>query len=51
VLLVSPSPGRIVDAIDIPLPRPRNIYDPKLVQHAARVADALKGGTAGGAPE
>lgn len=51
VLLMSRSPGRIVGAIDIPLPRPRNIYDPELVRHAARVADALKGGTAGGATE
>jgi len=49
VLLMSPSPGRIIDAIDIPLPRPRNIYDPGLVRHAARVADALKAGIAGGA--
>ena len=51
VLLMSPSPGRIVGAIEIPLPRPRNIYDPELVRHAARIADALQGRTAGKAPE
>jgi sulfonate transport system ATP-binding protein len=50
VLLMSPSPGRVVQAIEIPLPRPRNIYDPELVRHAGRVAEALKGGPAGGAP-
>jgi NitT/TauT family transport system ATP-binding protein len=51
VLLMSPSPGRIIDAVDIPLPRPRNIYDTELVRHAARIADALKGATVVGAPK
>jgi NitT/TauT family transport system ATP-binding protein len=51
VLLMSPSPGRIIQAIDIALPRPRNIYDPELVRHAARVADALKGTTGSEEPE
>jgi NitT/TauT family transport system ATP-binding protein len=51
VLLMSPSPGRIIQAVDIPLPRPRNIYDPELVRHAARVADALKGSAGSGEPE
>lgn len=50
VLLMSPSPGRIFEAIEIPLSRPRNIYDPELVRHASRVADALKRGTTGEAP-
>lgn len=51
VLLMSPSPGRIIKAIDIPLPRPRNIYDAELVRHAARIADALKGTAGGGVAE
>ena len=51
VLLMSRSPGRIVEAIDIPLPRPRSIYDAEVVRHAARIADALKGTSGGGVPE
>ncbi|MCH4559138.1 ABC transporter ATP-binding protein [Mesorhizobium jarvisii] len=51
VLLMSPSPGRIVQAYDIPLPRPRSIYNVELVGYAARIADALRGRTGGGVPE
>ncbi|RWM22780.1 ABC transporter ATP-binding protein [Mesorhizobium sp.] len=51
VLLMSSSPGRIVQAFDIPLSRPRSIYDAELVGYAARIADALRGRTGGGVPE
>ena len=51
VLLMSPAPGRIVQAFDIPLSRPRSIYDVELVGHAAHIADALRGKIGGGVPE
>ena len=51
VLLMSQAPGRIIQAFDIPLPRPRSIYDVELVGHAARIADALRGTVGGGVPE
>jgi sulfonate transport system ATP-binding protein len=51
VLLMSPSPGCIVQAFDIPLSRPRSIYNVELVGYAARIADALRGRTGGGVPE
>ncbi|MGB3390427.1 MAG: ABC transporter ATP-binding protein [Pseudaminobacter sp.] len=43
VLLMSAAPGRIVQSFDIPLPRPRSIYNVELVAHAAIIADALRG--------
>ncbi len=51
VLVMSSSPGRIIDAIDVPLPRPRSVYDAEVVRHAARIADALKGTAGSGAPQ
>jgi NitT/TauT family transport system ATP-binding protein len=48
---MSPSPGRIIQAFDIPMPRPRSIYSVELVGHASRIADALRGTVGGGAPE
>ena len=51
VLLMSEAPGRIVQAFDIPLPRPRSIYDAELVRHAGRIADAVRGSAGGGVPE
>jgi len=51
VLLMSKAPGKIVQGFDIPLPRPRSIYDVELVAHAARIADALRGTVGGGVPE
>ena len=42
VVLMTPRPGRIGRAFDIPLPRPRDINDPKLSGHAAEIARALK---------
>jgi NitT/TauT family transport system ATP-binding protein len=51
VLLMSPAPGRIVQEFDIPMPRPRSIYDVELVGYASRVADALRGTVGGGVSE
>jgi NitT/TauT family transport system ATP-binding protein len=51
VLVMSSSPGRIIDAIDVPLPRPRSVYDAEVVRHAARIADALKGTVGSGVPQ
>jgi NitT/TauT family transport system ATP-binding protein len=50
-LLMSKAPGKIVQGFDIPLPRPRSIYDVELVAHAGRIADALRGTIGGGVPE
>ncbi|MEY9626358.1 ABC transporter ATP-binding protein [Sinorhizobium fredii] len=51
VLLMSKAPGKIVQSFDVPLPRPRSIYNADLVAHAARIADALRGTIGGGVPE
>lgn len=51
VLLMSPAPGKIVQSFDIPLPRPRNIYNIELVGYAARISDALRGTVGQGVPE
>lgn len=51
VLLMSTAPGRIVQSFDIPLPRPRSIYDVELVGYAARIADALRGTIRQSVPE
>ncbi|AFL54817.1 ABC transporter ATP-binding protein [Sinorhizobium fredii] len=51
VLLMSKAPGRIVQHFEIPLPRPRSIYDVELIGHAGRVADALRGTIGGGVTE
>ncbi len=51
VLVMSPPPGRIIKSIDVPLPRPRSIYDAEVIHHAARIAETLKGTTGVGVPE
>src|SRR3712207_669931 len=43
VVLMSPSPGRIAEIFEIPLPRPRDINSPDLGSYAFRIAAALKG--------
>ncbi|WP_114944972.1 ABC transporter ATP-binding protein [Microvirga calopogonii] len=43
VVLMSPSPGRIQQIFDIPLPRPRDINSPELAGYASKIASALKG--------
>jgi NitT/TauT family transport system ATP-binding protein len=43
VVLMSPSPGRIAQTFDIPLPRPRDINSPDLAGYTSRIAAALKG--------
>ncbi len=43
VVLMSPSPGRIAQVFEIPLPRPRDINSPELAGYASRIAAALKG--------
>jgi len=43
VVLMSPSPGRIAQVFEIPLPRPRDINSPELAGYASRIASALKG--------
>lgn len=51
IVLMSPSPGRIAQIFDIPLPRPRDINSPELAAYASRIAAALKGTTNGAADE
>jgi NitT/TauT family transport system ATP-binding protein len=41
VILMSPSPGRIREEFDIPLPRPRDINSPDLAAIAQRITAAL----------
>src|SRR6478736_4829595 len=43
VVLMSPSPGRIAQIFDIPLPRPRDINSAELAGYASQIAAALKG--------
>ena len=45
VILISPSPGRILHTFDIPLARPRDMNSIELATHAARIAAALRGRT------
>jgi NitT/TauT family transport system ATP-binding protein len=42
VVLMSPSPGRIQEVFDIPLPHPRDVNDPELAGHAVRIMAALR---------
>ena len=51
VVLMAAGPGRITQIFDIPLPRPRDINSPELAGYASRIATALKGKSASGAPE
>src|SRR5262245_33956021 len=51
VMLLSPSPGRIAQVFDIPLPRPRDINSVELAGYAARIAAALKGTVGGSVSE
>ncbi|SCY88541.1 ABC transporter ATP-binding protein [Microvirga guangxiensis] len=48
IVLMTPSPGRISQIFDIPLPRPRDINSPELAAYSSKIAAALKG-TANGA--
>jgi ABC-type nitrate/sulfonate/bicarbonate transport system ATPase subunit len=43
VAVMSPRPGRIVATLDVPLPRPRRLTDPRLVELRATAMEALKG--------
>jgi NitT/TauT family transport system ATP-binding protein len=43
VILMSPSPGRILHRFDIPLRRPRDMNSVELATHAGRIAAALRG--------
>lgn len=43
VILMSPSPGRIREEFQIPLPRPRDINSVELAEYATRIARSLKG--------
>ncbi|WP_262027910.1 ABC transporter ATP-binding protein [Microvirga sp. Mcv34] len=43
VVLMSPSPGRIQQIFDIPLPRPRDINSPELAGYSSKIAATLKG--------
>jgi len=51
VVLMSPSPGRIAQVFEIPLPRPRDINSPELAGYASKIAAALKGTMNGAASE
>jgi NitT/TauT family transport system ATP-binding protein len=43
VILLSPNPGRISEEYKITLPRPRDINEAALSNHAAQITSALKG--------
>jgi NitT/TauT family transport system ATP-binding protein len=43
VVLFSPNPGRIQEQFKIDLPRPRDINNVALAQHATEITKALKG--------
>jgi NitT/TauT family transport system ATP-binding protein len=51
IVRMSPSPGRIAEIFDIPLPRPRDINSPELAGYSFRIAGALKGKEHGAASE
>jgi NitT/TauT family transport system ATP-binding protein len=51
VILMSPSPGRIAQVFNIPLPRPRDINSPELAGYASKIAAALKGTLKGAGSE
>jgi len=51
IVLMSPSPGRIAQVFDIPLPRLRDINSPELASYASRIAAAVKGTANGAASE
>jgi NitT/TauT family transport system ATP-binding protein len=51
IVLMSPSPGRIAQIFEIPLPRPRDINSPELAAYSSKIAAALKGNRNGGAEE
>jgi len=40
IVLMTPSPGRISQIFDIPLPRPRDINSPELASYSSRIAAA-----------
>jgi NitT/TauT family transport system ATP-binding protein len=42
VVLFSPHPGRVQEQFEIDLPRPRNINDVQLAEHATKITRALK---------
>ena len=42
-MLFSPNPGRIQEQFKIDLPRPRDINNVALAQHATEITKALKG--------
>jgi ABC-type nitrate/sulfonate/bicarbonate transport system ATPase subunit len=42
VLVMTPAPGRIKEEIAVGLPRPRSLYDHRVVDLAARVRAALQ---------
>jgi NitT/TauT family transport system ATP-binding protein len=43
VILMTPTPGRVAESFDIPLPRPRDINSVELAGYATRITRALKG--------
>jgi NitT/TauT family transport system ATP-binding protein len=49
VILLSPSPGRIAQEFDVPLPRPRDINGAELGDHVRRILAALKSREGAGA--
>jgi NitT/TauT family transport system ATP-binding protein len=51
VILFSPHPGRIRDAFEITLPRPRDINSIELAGYSTQITRALKGYAAGEAQE
>lgn len=51
IVLMSPSPGRIAQIFEIPLPRPRDINSPELAAYASKIAATLKGTATGAAEE
>jgi NitT/TauT family transport system ATP-binding protein len=42
VIIMAPRPGRIIHTLDVPLPRPRDIYDPHVSRYAVTILRALR---------
>ncbi len=42
VLIMAPRPGRVVYTLDVPLPRPRDLYNPDLNRYAATILQGLR---------